>query len=68
MTDYTQIDVDYIRCTDKAILVKEPDHGEKWIPMSLIDVEDIIGFEDWGNGDSITIGVKTWFLEKEGLV
>ena len=46
-----------VRETEKAVLFKTTDHGEVWIPKSMIEDE----------GDDL-VGVKKWWAGKEGLI
>ena len=49
------------RVTDLAILYFTTDEQEVWIPRSVIDEGDAVA-----EGDT-DIGVRRWFVEREGL-
>lgn len=51
-----------VKLTNRAVLI-EHDDEERWIPLSVIDDPERL---EVGDAD-ITIGVKEWFAEKEGI-
>jgi hypothetical protein len=55
-------DATCVRETDKAILVKQDDLGEVWIPRSQVH-DDSEVYEEGGEGELV---VKAWFARKQG--
>lgn len=49
--------------TDKAILVRIPGDGKKWIPKSVLHEDNELEVA----GDEGTLVIQEWFAEKEGL-
>lgn len=62
MDDTTTIECVYLHETGKAVLV-DIDGDETWIPLSVTDYAE----NSCERGDSLTLEVKTWWAEKEGL-
>lgn len=65
---YGSISCTIVRVSTKAALVatgEGDDHEENWIPFSLIDEYDLAEMEVGKRYDSL--GVKEWFLEREGI-
>jgi len=53
-----------IRATDKAMLVELEDHGELWIPYSVVHDDS----EVWDDSPEGEVVVEEWWADKQGLV
>lgn len=58
---FTYGDVLVIGSTEKAIMVRDEDDGEFWVPRSQLRN----GCEHWMRGDDGTLCVSTWWARKE---
>lgn len=58
-------DLTFVRSSDAAILVEDPDGDEVWLPKSEIEWPKEAGAE---RGDSITITMSEWLAEDKGLI
>lgn len=64
--EYVELDLEFLHQTDDAVLIQE-EKREIWIPKSVC--EDPPNFVDnIDRNTSISISVKYWFAEKEGLI
>lgn len=61
---HTIDDAEAIGETDKALRVRTKEHGDVWVPKSVIH-DDSEVFEKGGDGALI---VKAWFARKEGWI
>jgi hypothetical protein len=50
------------RITDKAVCINDGD-DDVWLPLSQVEFDG-----DVSEGDTMTIEVKEWIAEREGLV
>ena len=58
-------DLTFVRSTDAAILVEDPDGDEVWLPKSQIEWPEEALAE---RGDTITVTMPEWLAEKKGLI
>jgi len=58
-------DLTFVRSSDAAILVEDPDGDEVWLPKSEIAWPEDAGAE---RGDSITVTMPEWLAEDKGLI
>lgn len=61
MTELTDIDVDLVAETEKALLVRDADGKEAWLPKSLLG--------DWTGkvGGPAVVEMPQWLAEREGF-
>ena len=59
-----EIDVQEVRKTDAAILVRDADDHEIWLPLSQV----VILEEDFLPGGSMKLLIPEWLAIKKGLV
>ena len=53
----------------KAIFFKSEESGEtSWIPRSLLHAADDKAIDEVAVGSPLTVRVREWFAEKEGLI
>jgi hypothetical protein len=62
----TEVSVEFLRETDKAILVTDTGDPSDavWLPKSQIEVQE----EDPERGDTITVTLPEWLAEDKGLI
>jgi len=56
-------DLTFVRSTDAAILVRDPDESEIWLPQSQIEWP-----EDVDRGDILTVTMPEWLAIDKGLI
>ena len=59
-----EVSVEFVRRTDRAILVKDGGDEELWLPLS--QVEDFA--EDAKPGDALDISLPEWLAKEKGLI
>ena len=63
MTEYAEIFFDsLIIQTEEAVLL-ETSEGNKWIPKSLIEDEEIVDYNS-----ELLVNIEAWFAKKQGLI
>ena len=58
-----EIDVEKIRSTEAAILVRDADDREVWLPLSRVEI-----LEQNYAGDQVKLLIPEWLAIKKGLV
>lgn len=57
----------YKHHTASAVLVEISENDDRWIPRSVIDLEDV-DLDDMSAGQMIELQVAEWWAAREGLV
>ena len=58
-----EIDVEKIRATEAAILVRDADDNQLWLPLSQVEI-----LEQNFSGDQVKLLIPEWLAIKKGLV
>ena len=58
-----EIDVEKIRATEAAILVRDADDNQIWLPLSQVEI-----LEQNFAGDQVKLLIPEWLAIKKGLV
>lgn len=61
-----ELSVEFVRHTDKAILVRY-DASEVWLPKSQIEDEEEFDWDAFDEDDDIDIIIPEWLAEEKGL-
>lgn len=62
MTEYTEIDFEFVHETDDAVRINDG-NKEDWVPKSCIEDGFDIDYET-----ETTLNMAVWFAEKEGWI
>lgn len=60
--DWCEVDVFFVRETDSAILVRDADDVEHWLPMSQVHSVD------GAPGSHVTLELPEWLATDRGLI
>ena len=64
---YAKIDCVFVRCTDKAVLVRVNDNVT-WIPRSCIHGADERTLDSADNGEEMNLRIFAWVAERDGFL
>jgi hypothetical protein len=63
-----ELELEYVHQTDLAVLVKDLDDNEVWLPKGQIEERHDIDWESLEKEDTIEVTIPTWLAESAGLV
>jgi len=65
MSEWFTCDVEFVRRSKDAVLVRNEDDKEVWLPISLVETDsDIFEFD----GDEVfQISIPVWLAEEKGM-
>ena len=64
--ELAEVEVDYLRHTAAAVLVRDANDREIWLPFSTVEYDGDMG--DLTSGDAITLQVQEWIAKKNDLI
>lgn len=65
--DYVDVAGTYKYHTVSALLIEVGEDDNRWIPRSLLDLEDV-DLDDLSDGQMATFRVRAWWAQREGLI